>query len=182
MIGDLAKGLVLAENASYKRCQARAAFHLDSEPIDFSQESPITNRNIVFSRGDITLRYNPSVLSYNKTTPYLLKNDLFPKGILRFNSYEDVIEQSKTNKRLAFIIKYGNIKKEHFDLAYEHVGMDLYFGIDVLKYTNDVKDKIEARTGVRPQGTVLFHPILNEGERARRKMFLENNGRRDTEV
>ena len=175
MIGDRAKGLGVTAKTPRSRLQPRALFHLDAEPIDFETESPINNKDIIYACTEVILRYIPSSISTKQKEPFTIRFNAFKEDWLRVSSWEDFEEKAKQDKVIGFLFKYSGLTKEHFDLAYEHVGFQIYTGIDLLRYIKDVKDKIEARTGVRPTHTVLFNPILNECERERHQQFLRNN-------
>lgn len=155
MLGDLQK-VEISERLLDHSIRQRAIVSLDTT-IPKSEENPSTNERLKYTNYFYTIRYSINTrrpLVYNK--PYKLSCDFVdPYKPLKFKDYAEMIEMSKENEWLAFLIKYcSDLQSDKiFKIAKANRKLPIVISLDYDKLIEDYK---------KTEGTDLELPFLKE--------------------
>lgn len=154
MLGDKIRD-VLAENSLKFPFVPRACLNINSVPLK-PGETPTTNSDLRYSRMEAYIVYKPYPFRKYRGRDFLIRSDMFTQAErYRFKDIEDVIEQSKEIKELAFVLQWSNLTEELLAVAKELKQVQIPLPFDILKYRNHLQDIIEAETGERPEAGLL---------------------------
>lgn len=145
MLGDLAREryALTLKTLNYPLV-ARLKIDLRGIPVIFGEtddilDNPHIRNTIPFYR----IKYLPSFKPKYKDRPMLLETDLYlEKKLIRFNTYADLVEMSKEDEAIAFILKWTNLSEELIEFAKQYVQIPIPFHLDVLKYEAEMRKQL----------------------------------------
>lgn len=161
MLGDAARRALL-EKYARTPLQVRALININEEPLK-PYDIPLTNPDLRYTNFDYTLRYcMQPAQGKDKLQKYYIYSDLLDGEKFKFDKWEEVEEEAKKNKSLAFLMKYSNFNKETFEIVKKNIFYCFKIYFDYAKYCNKLLDQIESTTGVRPDYSMFIDPALVE--------------------
>ena len=181
MLGDRAREIntdVTILNSINKSLQARLMINLNSIPLKETEISPANNPDLRYTDFRYELRYKPSYKDYKKDIPFLIHSDLFisRKKYIRFGTVKELEERAKTDKEIAFILKWCDLTEERLTQARNCVQMDFPLPINTVKLEEYLKDIVEKETGIRPEGTMFKPQEIERSENTRIQVYV--NGKK----
>ena len=181
MLGDRARQIntdVTILNSINKSLQARSLINLNSIPLRETDLTPASDPDLRFTDFFYSLKYKPSYKNSRQDQPFLIYSDLIVerKKYVRFGTIKELEERAKTDKEIAFILKWCDLTEERLEQARSCIQLDLPLPFDILVYEKYLKDIVEKETGVRPEGTMLRPQTVEECERVRVQVYV--NGKK----
>lgn len=163
MLGDNARRALL-EVYGRGVLQSCALINLDSEPLK-PYDMPLTNPSLRYTKMRYYIRYIPAlrVTQKKRKKKYVIYSDLIERTRLesfRFDTWEEVEEEAKHNKEIRFLLEYTNLNKNLIDILERNLMFDFPLLFDYERYEKTLRDKIEERTGVRPDYSMFIDPAL----------------------
>lgn len=178
MIGEVNRGVeALIHTNLRKPLQKCAHYHMSLKTLK-NGDSPINDAHIISTNGLIRIKYSPAALRKHKDAPYIFKNDIFERELLRLGGWQDFVNKAKEDERINFFYKYSNVTEESFEIAKANPDVDFYYSVDSIRYCKDLCKAM----GIEKRFDLLKTPEMNEAEKLRHKVFLEVNHVYDVEV
>lgn len=132
MIGSRAKESIVA-NSTAKKVDKRAIINLNGLPLK-EGDNIFTNIDVFLTSGVYWLRYKPLPNPEVRETPFVIKSDLYANSVCRFKDYNHLINLSKTDKKIKWMLENTTFKKSMVQIAKQHEGMTIPFVLDITKY------------------------------------------------
>lgn len=174
MLGDRVRDAninVTILNSVKKPIVARCHFDLNSVPVK-EGDYPTEENDIVYSDLIYRVVYKPSYKENKQHVPYMLECDMFEGKYFRFADMEDLKEKAKTDKRIAFLLRWTNLNEGLLIQAKQLLQVRLPICFNTVKYERYLKDIVEKETGVRPEYSMLKNPNISEVEKERYKQYV----------
>lgn len=174
MLGDRVRDAnigVTILNSVKKPLVARCHFDLNSVPVK-EGDFPTEDNDIVYSDLIYRVVYKPSFKDCKQNEPYMLECDMFEGKYFRFADMEDLKEKAKTDKRIAFLLRWTNLNEGLLIQAKQLLQVRLPICFNTVEYERYLKDIVEKETGVRPEHSMLKNSSVSEIEKERYKQYV----------
>lgn len=172
MIYDEGKRLI-SEEIPNKSLLVRIQISLKGDLLYPGCSQIKTDKSLVYTSGFYWVKYKPGGSFAGLTKLYSLCIDLFweRRKFIRVRDWDELVEMGKTEPRVAWILKYTNISKEHFDIATQNKYAPIVFALDIVKYNKMLQEKAKSAYGKIPEEGLLVDPLLVLAEHERVKSY-----------
>lgn len=173
MIIDLARRAISEETVK-KQLNTRVAISLTSSPLyPGCSEIKKADPNLRYTDGWYFIKYKPTPSALGTQKRYIIMCDIihWREKFMRVKGWDEVVELAKKEPRVAWLFKYTNISEELFKIARKNICVPIPFSVDIVKYNNEIKEKIKAATGEEPNYGLLVDPLMALAEQERIKAY-----------
>lgn len=145
MLGDLAReryeSTLKVLNTPFV---ARLAVDLRGVPVIFGQTDDYRdNPHVRYTIPMYRIKYMPSFKTKHRTKPVLLETDLYlARKLVRFDTYEDLVEMAKEDEVIAFLLKWTNLSVELIEQCKRYVQIPIPFYFDTVKYEEEMRKQL----------------------------------------
>lgn len=136
-IGDGARGIIA--NVLNTSKPSRAIINCKMIKPEFG-ETPDTNPDLFYTSGLYHMSYRRLTCSGKVNVKrFCITADFLDRGFVKFYNWRDLVEQSKTNDHVKFILEFTNIEEGMLNIAAQNERMKIPFSLDIMKYDRIVR-------------------------------------------
>lgn len=164
MLGDLARDCLIERNPKI-RIVSGALIDINSKPLPMKDEKVENWEDLRWTNFAAFINCKPSIKKKYENRKYLINCDIFTNRghRYRFGSLEDLQEQAKKIKELAFVLRWTNIEEKYETytrICDELKNIPFAITMDMIGYREYLEEQIKAKTGSVPaRGVFAFEEV-----------------------
>ena len=142
MIGSRAKSVIVMRSEA-NALTRRALCKFDATPL-IQGENQLDKEKCFFTTGLYTIKYKPKDTNVRcADTPFVINGDMFNNNAhhYRFKDYEQLVEASKTDKRVKWMLDNTTFTKGLIEIAKNHIDLPIPFSFNTVKYYRNLKKR-----------------------------------------